>query len=121
MQAPESQEAYLDRVRRRAAELGLPRTPAKRARRSVDLVEATAQINPHAPVQSTRRSGLLVKRVVGTLTHFYVRHVAEQVTELGESASWMGTALCDYIAGLEAEIADLRERVSRLEQDPGRP
>ncbi len=120
MQAPETQEAYLDRVRRRAAELGLPRTPAERAQRSIDLVAAIAQINPHAPVQSTRRSGRAVKKLVGTLTHFYVRFLAEQVTDLGESASWMGSALYDYVAGLEAEVADLRERLSRLEQAAGR-
>jgi len=43
------------------------------------------------------------------------------VTDLGVGASWMGSALCDYVVGLEVEVADLRERVRRLEEGPGRP
>lgn len=110
---------YLDRIRRRAAELGVPRTPLERARRSIDLVVQTTQINPAAPVASGRRSGRMVKRVVGMLTYFYVRFVVDQVTDLGESTSWMGTALCDYVAALEADLDGLRERVTRLEDRTG--
>ncbi len=33
---------YLERIRRRAAELGVPRTPRDRARRSVDIVAESA-------------------------------------------------------------------------------
>ena len=132
MNPPESLEAaaarleeiapgYLDRIRRRAADLGVPRTPLERARRAVDLVEETSHINPAVPVSSTRRTGRILKQGVGKLTYFYVRFVADQVVDMGESASWMGTALCDYVAGLEAEVTALAERVARLEQASGRP
>ena len=131
MTAPDSLEAaasrleeiapgYLDRIRRRAAELGVPRTPLERAQRAVDLVTETAHINPAAPVTSTSRTGRILKQGVGRLTYFYVRFIADQVVDLGESASWMGTALCDYVAGLEAEVGSLRERVARLEEASGR-
>lgn len=132
MSAPESLEAaaarleeiapgYLDRIRGRAARLGVPRTRLERTRRSIDLVVQAAQINPAAPVDSGRPAGRVVKRVVGMLTFFYIRFLAEQVTDLGESASWMGSALCDYVAGLEAEVDALRERVTRLEEASARP
>lgn len=112
---------YLDRIRRRAAELGVPRNPQERARRSVDLVVETARIDANAPIGSHRLSGRIAKRVVGTLTRFYVLSLADQMTDLGESTSWMGAALCDYVAGLEAEVHALRERVTRLEETQGRP
>ena len=107
---------YLDRIRRKAAELGVARTPLERARRSIDLVTETSHINPSAPVASHRRSGRIMKRGVGMLTYFYIRFIVDQVQDMGESASWMGTALCDYVAGLESEVASLRERVRRLEE-----
>lgn len=111
---------YLDRIRRRAAELGVPRTPLERARRAIDLVAETAHINPAAPVGSTRRTGRVLKQGVGMLTYFYIRFIADQVVDLGESASWMGSALCDYVAGLEAEVTSLQQRVARLEEASGR-
>ena len=110
---------YLAEIRSRAAALALPKTTAERARRSVDLVMRTARIDPNAPVSSRRLSSRAVKRAVGTLARFYVAFIAEQVIDLGESAALMGGALCDYIDGLEAEIADLRERVGRLERAEG--
>jgi hypothetical protein len=111
---------YLDRIRRRAAELGVPKTPLERARRAVDLVTETSHINPAAPAGSSRRSGRVLKQAVGRLTYFYVRFIADQVVDLGESTSWMGSALCDYVAGLEVEVASLKERVARLEQASAR-
>lgn len=112
---------YLARVRRRAGQLGLPRSPADRARRSIELVTDTAHIDANAPVLSSRPAGRFVKRVVRSLVRFYFVWLGEQIADLGESTSWMGTALLDYVAGLEAEIADLRERVRCLEEGRGRP
>lgn len=111
---------YLDLIRRRAGELGVARTPLERARRAIDLVTQTSHINPAAPVGSNRRSGRILKQGVGRLTYFYVRFIADQVVDLGESASWMGSALCEYVAGLEVEVASLRERVARLEEASAR-
>lgn len=112
----EAAPGWLDEVRRRAAALGVPRTPGERARRAVDLVTATASVSADAPVLSRRRSAATVKRAVGTLTRFYFLHVVSQVNEMGESTAWMGSALCDYVAALEAEVEDLRRRVTRLEE-----
>ena len=112
---------YLDRVRRRAAELSVPRTRLAQVQRSIDMVVQTARIDPNAPVESRSRPLRLVKRVVGKLMRFYMLYLSEQVIDLGESTSWMGTALCDYVAGLETEVAELRERVARLEEARDRP
>ena len=112
---------YLERIRGRAGELAVPKTPSDRARRSVDLVMRSARIDPNPPRSSRRRSGRVVKRVVGSLTRFYVAFLAEQAIDLGESSALMGSALCDYIDGLEAEVAALRDRVGRLERAQGSP
>jgi hypothetical protein len=110
---------YLEMVRRRAAERGVPGSPEERARRAVAVVSDTAQISPDAPVASRRRGGRLVKRLVAGLVRFYFLHLVQQVAEMGQSTSWMGYALCDYVAGLEGEVAELRARVERLESGTG--
>ena len=112
---------YLADVRLRASELGLPKSPEERVRRLVDLVSRSARINPDAPVASARSSTGLVKRGVGALVRFYFLHVTAQITTLGESTAQMGDALSDYVAGLERELEELRERVARLEGDRSGP
>ena len=112
---------YLAQVRERAAELGLPKTPEERVRRSVTLVSRSAHVNADAPIASARSSTGLVKRGVATLVRFYFLHLTAQVTTLGESTAQMGEALTDYVAGLEKELEDLRERVARLEGGPSGP
>ncbi len=112
---------YLDRVRRRAAELGLPRTPRDGASRSINVVIDSSRLNLNVPTASKHLPGRVVKRVVAVLVRFYMVFVAEQIRDLGESTSWMGTALYNYISGLESEVADLRERVRCLEEAQSRP
>jgi hypothetical protein len=106
---------YLAQVRQRAAELGVPKSAEERVRRMVTLVSRSAPISADAPVASARSSTGLVKRAVATLVRFYFLHVTAQVTTLGESTAQMGEALTDYVAGLEREVEELRDRVARLE------
>jgi hypothetical protein len=112
---------YLERVRGLAVAMGVAPTPAARARRAVDRVVGAARIDPGPPLRSRRRSRKAARRVIGSLMRFYIGFVTEQVTDLGESASWMGTALCDYVDGLEAEVAALRDRVRCLEEGQAHP
>lgn len=112
---------YLELVRRRAAELGLPPTREARARRTVELVAQAAPIDATPPIASARRIVQAAKRGVGTLVRFYALHLAGQVSTLGDSTALMGEALCDYVAGLEREVSELRERVARLEGRPDAP
>lgn len=112
---------YLAEVRQRASELGLPKSPEERVRRLVTLVSRAAPINADAPTDSARPATGLVKRGVGALVRFYFLHVTAQVTTLGESTAQMGEALCDYVAGLERELEELRRRVARLEGGPSGP
>lgn len=112
---------YLDKVRRRAAALGVPATPRDRARSAVELTEASGAIDPNVPLLSNRPSGRMVKTAVATATRFYMLHLARQINEFAGSTAGMGQALVDYVAGLEAEVADLRERVRCLEERLGNP
>ena len=106
---------YLARVRRLAAARAVPTTPAGRVERALELVDQTAQIDINAPVVSNRRLGRVMKKVVGTLIRFYMIHMAHQVTDLGDSVSWLGRALNDYLVGLESEVTRLRGQVGDLQ------
>lgn len=113
---------YLERVRRLARARSVAPTPAGRVAQALELVDEASVCNVDAPAVSRRRSGRVMKRLVGTLVRFYMLHMAGQVTDLGGSVSCLGGALADYIADLEAEVgrlraevSDLEERVSRLE------
>jgi uncharacterized protein YceH (UPF0502 family) len=107
---------YLAKVRRRASALGVPTTNRERVRRSIGLTVETAHINADVPSASNRRVGRMMKRGISTLTRFYMLHVVSQVNEFAESSAWMGQALMDYTAALEAEVDQLRERVRCLEE-----
>ena len=106
---------YLARVRRLAAARAVPTTPAGRVERALELVDQTARIDINAPVVSNRRVGRVMKKVVGTLIRFYMIHMADQVTDLGDSVSWLGRALNDYLVGLESEVTRLRGQVGDLQ------
>ena len=106
---------YLARVRRLASARGVPTTPAGRVDRALELVDQTAQIDINPPIVSNRRLGRVMKKIVGTLIRFYMIHMADQVTDLGDSVSWLGRALHDYVAGLEAEVGRLRGEVADLQ------
>ncbi len=111
---------YLAKVRRLASELGVPRTREEQVRRAVHLVDSASRIRVDAPTDSARTAGRYAKRAVGTLTRFYVVHIAGQVTELGQSTAWMGTALLEYVAELEKRVAALEAEVASL-REPGAP
>ncbi|HET9075874.1 MAG TPA: hypothetical protein VFN68_02995 [Acidimicrobiales bacterium] len=105
---------YLSRVRRLAADLGLPPTPAARVVQAIGLVDDTAQVNADAPTQSNRAAGRYLKTGIGVLVRWYMLHLSGQVSNLGGSVSWMGRALYDYTAGLESEVTRLRAEVDEL-------
>jgi hypothetical protein len=112
---------YLTRVRRSAAALARPASERDRVARAIALTVEAAQVTPNVPLASNRRAGRLMKRVVAAVTRFYFLSLTAQVVEFAESSAWMGQALLDYTASLEAEVADLKERVRCLEQGPGAP
>lgn len=105
---------YLARARRLAAELGLPPTPAERVVRAIDLVDESAQVNADASLHSASASGRVMKTAVGRLVRWYMLHMANQVTNLGGSVSWLGRAMYDYTAGVESEVKRLRVEVDQL-------
>ena len=107
---------FLAGVRRKASLLALPQSNRDRVRRSISLAVETAPINADAPGASNRRVGRILKRLVGAATRFYLLHVTNQVAEFAEASAWLGQALMDYTAGLEDEVAELKERVRCLEE-----
>lgn len=115
-QLEETAPGYLGRVRRLAAARSLPATLEGRVGRALDTVEEASRIDVTPPVISSRRMGRVMKEGVGTLVRFYMIHLADQVTDLGNSVSWMGRSLADYVSHLESEVTSLRAQVDDLEE-----
>lgn len=112
---------YLDRVRRQAAALGRPATEVDRARQAIATTVERAPVSVIPPLVSRKRFGRAVKHAISVAVRFNLLHVAAQVTDLAEASAWMGQAVLDYAVSLETEVADLRERVRRLEERLGAP
>lgn len=112
-------DPYLDRARGLAGELGLPATPAERVQRAIDLVDETAQVDADAPMHSNHPAGRVLKSGVGRLVRWYMLYLAGEVASLGSSVSWLGRAMFEYTASLEAELVRLRAEVDDLKARVG--
>lgn len=109
---------FLAEVRAAAARLGAAEVAADDIRGALALLEGQAPIDVDAPVASGRRSVVLAKKGFRRVARWYVRHLALQVSALGEAVVRVETALAARLEAVEErvdEVGELRERVERLE------
>jgi hypothetical protein len=119
--------AYVERVRAEAAKLSTPDDDVDDIRAAVALIEQHASISPAAPTDSAHKAASAAKQVVQRAVFFSMHHLATQVSSLGYAVVWLGNATADRIEtlerrlgetdeGLRREIAELRDRLDRLER-----
>lgn len=104
------------RIRNAAARLGATAVDARDIRHAAVLLERQASIDLEVPTASRVPGVRLVKGALKKLMIWYLRFLAAQITAFGQATARFGVTVASRIDELEAEVAELRERVAQLER-----
>jgi hypothetical protein len=113
--APDFPAARIARIRNAAAKLGATTVEPGDIRHAALLLERQANVDLQVPTASRVPGVSLVKRVLKKLMIWYLRFLAAQVSAFGQATARFGVTVASRIDELEAEVAELRDRVARLE------
>lgn len=124
--APAFPTAYAARVRAAVRRLDpLPAGPMD-VPQALELVVHQSRIDVDVPLRSQRRSAKVAKVAIKRATAWYLRYLADQVGDLGQSLAHLGMALAQRVDAVAADVAEersatatelaqLRRRVTALE------
>lgn len=109
---------FLAKVRTTASRMGAAEVAPDDIRGAIAMAQGLVPIDVDAPTTSSRRSVVRAKRGIRRAAGWYLRHLARQVTALGEAVIRAETAVAGRLETVEQrmdELPRLRERVERLE------
>ena len=106
----------VQRIRAAATRLAASEFRPDDLRHGALLLERQATIDLQVPTASRVPGVSLVKRTLKALMIWYLRFLGHQITAFGQATARFGVTVANRVDGLEAEVADLRERVARLEE-----
>jgi hypothetical protein len=109
----------VQRIRAAAARLAASEFRPDDLRHAALLLERQATIDLQVPTASRVPGVSLVKRSLKQLMIWYLRFLGHQITAFGQATARFGVTVANRVDGLEAEVADLRDRVARLEERGG--
>ena len=113
--APDFPTSRIARIRNAAAKLGASTVEPGDIRHAALLLERQANIDLEVPTASRVPGVHLVKQVLKKLMIWYLRFLAAQVSAFGQATARFGVTVASRIDELEAEVAELRARIGRLE------
>ena len=105
------------RIRAAAGRLAASEFRPDDLRHAALLLERQATLDLEVPTASRVPGVALLKRTLKTLMIWYLRFLGHQLTSFGQATARFGVTVANRVDGLEAEVADLRARVERLEAD----
>ena len=105
----------VQRIRAAAGRLAASEFRPDDLRHAALLLERQATIDLQVPTASRVPGVSLVKRTLKQLMIWYLRFLGHQITAFGQATARFGVTVANRVDGLEAEVADLRDRVARLE------
>lgn len=111
----------LARIRTAAARLAPDHAPTGDLRQAALLLERQAVVDLEVPTASAVPGVALVKLVLKKLMIWYLRFLGHQITSLGQATARFGLAVAARVDSVEADVAALQERVSRLEASHTEP
>ena len=117
---PEFPTAAVARIRAAAARLAASEFRPDDLRHAALLLERQANLDLQVPTASRVPGVSLVKRALKQLMIWYLRYLGHQISAFGQATARFGVTVANRVDELEAEVADLRERVARLEERDGR-
>ena len=118
--------SYVALVRSRAARLSAPTVHAGDVRGALTLLEEYAYVDDEVPLEGRFAAIVHAKRLVRKATWFTTHHLANGVSSFGRASVWLGMTIAERLEQLESrlddtaartqtELAELQERVARLE------
>lgn len=109
-EAPEFPHDEIERITRLAGRFSVGAAPWP-LREQVAMVAARSVIDLDVPTASAVPGGAQLKVGIKRAVSWYLRHVASQVTELGDALVRFATATATEVERLDRELADLREEL----------
>ena len=113
---PDFPTATISRIRSAAGRLAASEFRPDDLRHAALLLERQADLDLQVPTASRVPGVSLVKRTLKKLMIWYLRYLGHQITSFGRATARFGVTVANRVDELEAEVADLRERVARLEE-----
>lgn len=113
---PDFPVSTIARIRTAAGRLAASEFRPDDLRHAALLLERQATIDLQVPTASRVPGVSLVKRTIKKLMIWYLRYLGHQISSFGQATARFGVTVANRVDELEAEVADLRERVARLEE-----
>ena len=113
---PDFPATAIGRIRSAASRLAASEFRPDDLRHAALLLERQATIDLQVPTASRVPGVSLVKRSLKKLMIWYLRYLGHQISSFGQATARFGVTVANRVDELEAEVADLRERVARLEE-----
>lgn len=113
--APNFPAKRISRIRAAGARLAASEFRPDDLRHGALLLERQATIDLEVPTASRIPGVSLFKRSAKLLMIWYLRFLAHQISAFGQATARFGVTVANRIEGVEADLADLTERVARLE------
>ena len=113
---PDFPAPAIRRIRAAAGRLAATEFRPDDLRHAALLLERQATIDLQVPTASRVPGVSLVKRSLKKLMIWYLRYLGHQISSFGQATARFGVTVANRVDELEAEVADLRERVARLEE-----
>lgn len=107
--------ATIGRIRAAAGRLAASEFRPDDLRHGALLLERQATIDLQVPTASRVPGVSLVKGTLKKLMIWYLRYLGHQISAFGQATARFGVTVANRVDALDAEVADLRERVARLE------
>jgi hypothetical protein len=115
-EAPDFPTTSIARIRAAAGRLAASEFRPDDLRHAALLLERQATIDLEVPTASRVPGVSLVKRSLKKLMIWYLRFLGHQISSFGQATARFGVTVSNRVDELEAEVAELRERVARLEE-----
>ena len=113
---PDFPTSAVGRIRAAAGRLAASEFRPDDLRHGALLLERQANVDLEVPTASRVPGVSLVKRTLKKLMIWYLRYLGHQITSFGQATARFGVTVANRVDGLDAEVAELRERVARLEE-----
>jgi len=83
------------------------------------LLERSATIDLQVPTASRVPGVSLFKRALKKLMIWYLRFLGHQISAFGQATARFGVTVANRVDALDADVAELRDRVEALERQAG--